>query len=131
MELNRNSQTTPARGKDKKRISVAAFSVLVVIGALVVVAVVENRGLHIEAESDRIGVTLEPAKQSAPSLSTYNDASPIVTAPGAHVVTRVTGATKPTPSEESPTPGMSTKGAASPIVTGQGAVVTSTVDTRP
>lgn len=104
---------------------------LVVIGALAVVAVVENRGLHIEVESDRIGVTLEPEKQSTPLLSTYNDASPIVTAPDAHVVARVTGATKPAPSEERPTPGMSTKGAASPIVTGQGAVVTSIVDTRP
>lgn len=129
--MNRNSHTALARGKDNKRVSVAAFLVLVVIGVLVAVAVVENRGLHIEAELDRIGVTLEPAKQSVPSLSTYNDASPIVTAPDAHVETRVTGPTKPTPSAEPPTPGVSTKGAASPIVTGQGAVVISTVDTRP
>ena len=107
------------------------FLVLIGLGVVVATAVVKNRGLHIEARSDRIGVTLEPARQSAPSLSTHNDASPIVTAPGAHVETKVTGETRPTFSQEPSTSGMSTTGAASPIVTGQGAVVTSTVDTRP
>lgn len=126
-----NSQTKPERGKGKGRIWVVGFFVLIVIGVLVATAVVKNRGLHIEAKSDRIGVTLEPATQPAPSLSTHNDASPIVTAPGAHVETKVTGKTRPTPLQEPPVSGVSTTGAASPIVTGQGAVVTSTVDTRP
>lgn len=131
MELIRNSQATPAHGKNKKRNRIVTLAVLLVIVALVAAAVVKNRGLHIVAGPDQLGVTLEPEQQPTPSLSTHNDASPIVTAPNAHVEARVTGVTKPTPSQEPPASGMSTYGAASPIVTGQGAVVTSTVDTRP
>lgn len=131
LELNRNSPTTPARRNDRKLNRVVSLSVFFVIGVLVIVAVIMNRGLHIEVMSDRIGVTLEPAQHESPTLSTRTDASPIVTAPEARVVTKVRGATKPTPLQDPPTSGMSTTGAASPIVTGQGAVVTSTVDTRP
>lgn len=52
-------------------------------------ALVENRGLHIAVESDRVGVRLEPATQPASSLSTYGDASPIVTGQGAVVTSTV------------------------------------------
>lgn len=98
---------------------------------MLAIAGLQNRGLHIEAEPNHIGVTLEPNKQSTLPLSTYSDASPIVTAPDARVITSVKGPTKPTHSEAPMMSGMSTRGSASPIVTGQGAVVTSTVDNRP
>jgi hypothetical protein len=64
-------------------------------------------------------------------MSTYDTASPIVTAPGAHVVTEAKGPNRSRAADATPSGGISTHGAASPIVTGEGAVVKSTVDTRP
>lgn len=130
MTLNGISRARPVREGGKRRFWITALFILLVV-ALGITAFVKNRGLGIEVESNRIKVTLELAAQPIPSVSTHSDASPIVTASGAHVETKVMGAIKPTSSQEPSTSGMSTTGAASPIVTGQGAVVISTVDNRP
>lgn len=98
---------------------------------LLAAALVQNRGLQIDAKRDGVGMKLDPAEQPAPSIATHNDGSPIVTAPDSRVEVHVTGPTKSTPTKPLVKDGVSTHGAASPIVTGQGAVVKSTVDTRP
>jgi hypothetical protein len=111
--------------------SVATFILVVVIGVMTISALVQNRELQVEANPDRIGVTLQPAQHPSPSISTHGDASPIITAADAHVVTEVKGPSRSAPADAPAKNGTSTHGAASPIVTGQGAVVKSTVDTRP
>lgn len=129
--MHRNSQQTPARWGSIQKLSVVTFALVVLIGMMAVSALVQNRSLHVEAKPGRIGVTLQPAEQPSAPNSTYNDGSPIVTAPDAHVVTEVRGQNKSAPADASSKNGISTYGAASPIVTGQGAVVKSIVDTRP
>ena len=129
--MNRNSQKTPERWGSVRKMSVVTFTLVVVIGVMAISALVQNRGLHVEAKPDRIGVTLQPAEQPSPTISTHGDASPIITALDAHVVTEVKGPNRSAPADAPPKNGISTHGAASPIVTGQGAVVKSTVDTRP
>ncbi|MHC8293546.1 hypothetical protein [Pseudomonas sp. LB3P58] len=111
--------------------AVVTVTLVVLIGGMAVSALVQNRGLHVEVNPNQIGLTLQPAEQPSPSISTYGDASPIITAPDAHVVTEAKGPNRQAPAYTSPKSGISTHGAASPIVTGQGAVVKSTVDTRP
>lgn len=129
LDSNNFSQNTPANSNRIRNIM--ALTLIIVIGALGTAAIIQNRGLKVEAEADRIGVTLQPAEYPTPSITTYTDASPIVTAPGAQVEVHVIGPTNPTSAQASGRDGMSTHGAASPIVTGQGAVVKATVDTRP
>ncbi|WP_124198126.1 hypothetical protein [Pseudomonas aeruginosa] len=128
MDLNNLSQNTPANSSRIR--NMMALTLIIVIGALAIAAVIQNRGFNIEAQPDRIGVTLQPAEYPTPPIATYSDASPIVTAPGAQVEVHVTGPTHPTSAQASKRDGLSTHGAASPIVTGQGAVVRATVDTR-
>lgn len=108
-----------------------AISLVVVVALVVAAALFQNRGLQIDAKGNGVGVKLDPAEQPAPSITTHDDGSPIVTAPDAKVEVHVTGPTKSAPTQTPVKDGMSTQGAASPIVTGQGAVVKSTVDTRP
>lgn len=110
---------------------VLVLTLIIVIGALATAAVFQKRGFNIEAQPDRIGVTLQPAEDAAPSIATYNDASPIVIAPDAKVEVQVTGPTNTTSTQSTKRDGLHTHGAASPIVTGRGAVVKATVDTRP
>lgn len=129
MDLNNFSQNTPANSNRIRNIM--ALTLTIVIGVLGTAAVIQNRGFNVEAQADRIGVTLQPAEYPTPSIATYTDASPIVTAPDAQVEVHVTGPTNPTSAQASRRDGLSTHGAASPIVTGQGAVVKATVDTRP
>lgn len=126
MGLNNLSKKSPSnRGRN-----IIVLALTFVIGILVIAAIVQNRGLLVEAQPDRIGVTLQPTEHPAEPIATYNDSSPIVTAP-AHVETNVTGPSKPNTVQPPTRDGLSTHGAASPIVTGQGAVVKATVDTRP
>ncbi|WP_152644422.1 hypothetical protein [Pseudomonas sp. FeS53a] len=107
------------------------ITLVVLVALLVAAALVQNRGLQINAKRYEIDVKLNPTAQPAPSIATHNDGSPIVTAPDAKVEVHVTRPTKSAPAHPPENGGMSTNGAASPIVTGQGAVVKSTVDTRP
>ena len=128
LNLNNLSQNTPANsGRIRKTMT---LTLIIVLGALAIAAVIQNRGFHIEAQPNRIGVTLQPAEYPTPPNATYNDASPIVTAPDAQVEVHVTGPIKPTSAPPPTRDGLSTHGAASPIVTGQGAVVKATVYTR-
>lgn len=129
LDSNNFSQNTPANSNRIRNIM--ALTLIIVIGALGIAAVIQNRGLKVEAQAHRIGVTLQPAEYPTPPVATYKDASPIVTAPDAKVEVHVTGPTNPTSAQASRRDGLSTHGAASPIVTGQGAVVKATVDTRP
>jgi hypothetical protein len=129
LELNNFSQRTRARGRSSRKI--VGISLVVVVALVAAAALVQNRGLQIDAKHNGVGVKLDPAEQPAPSIATHNDGSPIVTAPDAKVNVHVTGPTKSAPAQTPVKDGMSTHGAASPIVTGQGAVVKSTVDTRP
>lgn len=130
LELNNFSQRKPARGRGGRKRLFVAITLVALVAILVAAALVQNRGLQIDAERYGIGVKLDPAAQSNHSITTHNDGSPIVTAL-AKVEVRVTGPTKSAPAQPPANGGMSTNGAASPIVTGQGAVVKSTVDTRP
>lgn len=128
LNLNDLSQKTPANNRRIR--DTITLTLIVGFGALVIAAVIQNREFHVEAQPNRIGVTLQPAEYPTPPNATYNDASPIVTAPDAQVEVRVTGPTKQTSVHAPTRDGLSTHGAASPIVTGQGAVVKATVDTR-
>jgi len=110
--------------------ALVTFTLVVLIGGMAVSAIVQNRGLHVEVTPNQIGLTLQPAEQPSPSISTYGAASPIITAPHSHVITEAKGPNRPAAADATPKSGMSTHGAASPIVTGQGALVKSTVDTR-
>lgn len=101
-----------------------------IIASLFIAALLQDRGLQVDARRDGVGVKLDQSKQPAPSTATYNDGSPIVTAPDAKVEVKVTGPTKSTPAQTPTNNGISTFGAASPIVTGQGAVVKSIVDNQ-
>lgn len=130
-KLNRRSREAPARQKSVRKITLVTFTLVVLIAVVAVSAIVQNRGLRVEVTPKQIGLTLQPAAQPSPSLSTYTPSSPIVTGPGAHVVTEAKGPNKSQAAGTTPNSGMSTHGAASPIVTGEGAVVKSTVDTRP
>jgi hypothetical protein len=128
LDLNNISQNTPTNSNRIRKIM--TLTLIIVIGALATAAVIQNRGFHVEAQPDRIAVTLQPAEYPTPSIATYSDASPIVTAPDAQVEVHLTGPTKPTSALVPTRDGLSTHGAASPIVTGHGAVVKATVDTR-
>ncbi len=129
--MNNFSQRTRARGRSSRKRSIVTISLVVVVALMVAAALVQNRGLQIDAKGNGVGVKLDPAEQPAPSIATHNAGSPIVTAPDAKVEVHVTGPTKSAHAQTPVKDGMSTHGAASPIVTGQGAVVKSTVDTRP
>lgn len=131
LELNNFSQRTRARGGNSRKRSFVAITLVALAALLVAAALVQNRGLQIDAKRYGIDVTLDPVAQPAPSVATHNDGSPIVTAPDAKVEVHVTGPTKSAPAQTTANGGMTTNGAASPIVTGHGAVVKSTVDTRP
>lgn len=130
-KLNRRSRKAPARRKSDRKITLVTFTLVVLIAVIAVSAIVQNRGFRVEVNPKQIGLTLQPAEQPSPSMSTYNPSSPIVTGPGAHVVTEAKGPNRSQAAGTTPNSGMSTHGAASPIVTGEGAVVKSTVDTRP
>lgn len=109
-----------------------AITVVALVALLVAAAVVQNRGLQLDAKQYGISVKLDPAAQPAtPTMTTHNAGSPIVTAPNAQVEVHVIGPTTSASAQLSANDGISTRGAASPIVTGQGAVVKSVVDTRP
>lgn len=129
--MNNFSQRKPARGRGGRKRLFVAITLVALVAILVAAALVQNRGLQIDAERYGIGVKLDPAAQSDHSITTHNDGSPIVTALDAKVEVRVTGPTNSAPAQPPANGGMSTNGAASPIVTGQGAMVKSTVDTRP
>jgi hypothetical protein len=131
LKLGNFSQKTRARGKNGRTGTFVAITVTVVAALLVAAALVQNRGVQIDARPGGVGVRLDPAQQPAPSTTTYNDGAPIVIAAGAKVEVHVTGPTRSAPAPRPARDGISTYGAASPIVTGQGAVVKSTVDTRP
>lgn len=130
--MNNLSQSARVRRSSHRRHkkTFIAITLVVVVAVMVAAALVQNRGLQIDARRDGLGLKLDPAQQSAPTNVTYNDGSPIVTAPEAKVKVRVTGPTKSAAVQSPANNGISTHGAASPIVTGQGAVVESTVDTR-
>lgn len=129
--MNNFSHRTRARRKSRRKRSFVAITLVAVVALLVTAALVQNRGLQIDAKHNGFGVKLDPAEQPAPSIATHNDGSPIVTAADAKVEVHVTGPTKSAHAKDPVRDGMSTHGAASPIVTGQGAVVKSTVDIRP
>lgn len=128
--MNNFSKRTGKRGRIRSKKWFLAILLIVVVALLVAAALLQNRGLHIEAQRDGLGVKLEPAEQPV-AISTHSQGSPIVTADGANVEVHVTGPTNSVPAQPVAKDGISTHGAGSPIVTGQGAVVKSTVDTRP
>lgn len=129
--MNNFSNKAGKRGRSRSKKWFLAILLIVVVALLVSAALVQNRGLHIEAQRDGFGVKLEPAEQPAAAITTHNDGSPVVTAASANVEVHVTVPTNSVPAQPVAKEGMSTHGAGSPIVTGQGAVVKSTVDIRP
>lgn len=128
MNSNNLPQNTPANNSRIRDLTM--LTVIIMIGTLATAALIQNRGLNVEAQPDRIGLTLQPAVYPTPSITTDSDASPIVTAPGAQVEVRVTGPINQISAQASKRDGLSTHGAASPIVTGEGARVKAIVDTQ-
>jgi cytoskeletal protein RodZ len=129
--LKNFSQISRVRGRASRKKHFLGYTLVGLVVVLIAVAVVQNRGLRVVLKSIGVDLKLDPTEQTDPSVTTHNDGSPIVTAPGADVEVHVTGPTRSAPAHSPAKEGMSTHGAASPIVTGQGAVVKSTVDTRP